>query len=119
MKVAIRKLENLAEKNVLLDSSLFKISSEKQTTVLAVPETCADKIITLYHKSLFAGHQEVIKTYLTISDMFFIPNLIHYFRSYIKGCHLCQLSCNEKPPSRQLQTKINPNYVPMSRLSID
>ena len=99
-KVAIRKLETLAEKYVLLDSLLFKISSEKETTVLAVPETCADKIITLYHKCLFAGHQGVIKTYLTISDKFFIPNLIHYLRSYIKGCHLCQLSCNEKPPLR-------------------
>ena len=82
----------------LLDSLLFKISSEKETTVLAVPEKCTDKIITLYYKSLFAGHQGVIKTYLTISDKFFIPNLIHYLRSYIKGCHLCQSSCNEKPP---------------------
>ena len=118
-KVAIRKLETLAEKYVLLDSLLFKISLEKETTVLAVPETCADKIITLYHKSLFVGHQGVIKTYLTISDKFLIPNLIHYLRSYIKGCHLCQLSCNEKPPPRQLQTRINPNYVPMSRLSMD
>ena len=67
-KPAIRKIETLAEKYVLLDSLLFKISSEKETTVLAVPETCADKIITLYHKSLFAGHQGAIKTYLTISD---------------------------------------------------
>ena len=76
---------------------------------------CMDKIITLYHKSLFAGHQGVIKTYLTISDNFFIPNLIHYLRSYIKGCHICQLSRNEKPPPRHLQTRINPNYVPMSK----
>ena len=54
-----------------------------------------------------------------MSDKFFIPNLIHYLRSYIKGCHLCQLGCNEKPPPRQLQTEINPNYVPLSRLSMD
>ena len=80
---------------------------------------CTDKIITLYHKSLFAGHQGVIKTYLTMSDKLFIPNLIHYLRSYIKGCHICQLSRNEKPPPRYLQTRINPNYIPMSRLSID
>ena len=40
-------------------------------------------------------------------------------KSYIKGCHLCQLSCNEKLPSRHLQTRINPNHVPMSRLSMD
>ena len=119
LKSAIRKLETLAERYVLLDSLLFRISSEKETRVLAIPEICADKIVTLYHKSLFAGHQVVIKTYLTISDKFFIPNLIHYLRSYIKGCHLGQLSCNEKPPSRHLQTRINPNYVPMSRLSMD
>ena len=118
-KSAIRKLETLAEKYVLLDSLLFRISLEKETTVLAIPETCADKIITLYHKSLFAGHQGVIKTHLTISDKFFVPNLIHYLRSYIKGCHLCQLSHNEKTPPRHLQTRINPNHAPMSRLSMD
>ena len=65
------------------------------------------------------GHQGVIKTYLTISDKFFIPNLIHYLRSYIKGCHLSQLVCNERLSHRQLQTRINPNYVPLCRLSMD
>ena len=118
-KSAIKKLETLSEKYVFLDSLLFRISPEKETAVLAIPETCTDKIITLYHKSLFAGHQGVIKTYLTISDKFFIPNLIHYLRSYIKGCHICQLSHNEKLPSRHLQARINPNSVPMSRLSMD
>ena len=118
-KPIIRKIETLAGRYVMLDSLLFKISTDKKTTILAVPETCADRIITLYHKSLFAGHQGVIKTYLTNSDKFFIPNLIHYLRSHIKGCHLGQLVCNEKPPPRQLQSRINPNYVPMSRLSMD
>ena len=98
---------------------MFKITPEKETAVFAVPEVCADKIITLYHSSLFAGHQDVIKTYLMISNKFFIPNLIHYLRSYIKGHHICQLACNEKLPTRQLQTRINPNYVPLSRVSMD
>ena len=79
-KVGIRKIEVLAEKYILLDSLLFKImvTPDKQAVVLAIPETCADSIIPLYHSSLFTGHQGVIKTYLTISDKFFIPNLIHY-----------------------------------------
>ena len=89
-KTSIKKVETLAERYILLDSLLFKITPEKETAVLAVPETCADKIITLYHSSLFPGHQGVIKTYLTISEKFFIPNLIHYLRSYIKGGHICQ-----------------------------
>ena len=118
-KGAIRKVETLAERYVLLDSLLFKITPEKETAVLAVTETCTDKIITFYHSSLFAGHQGVIKTYLKIGNKFFIPNPIHYLRSYIKGCHICQLACNEKPPVRQLQTRINPNYIPLSRLSMD
>ena len=118
-KSAIRKLETLSERYVLLDSLMFRISPEKETAVLIIPETCADKIITLYHESSFVGHQGVIKTYLSISDKFFIPNLIHYLRSYIKGCYICKLSHNEKLPTRHLQTRINPNYVPMSRLSMD
>ena len=118
-KMAIKKLEALSEKCILLDALLFIIYPDKETAVLAIPELCADKIITLYHKSLFADHQGVIKTYLTISDKYFIPNLIHYLRSYIKGCHVCQLSRDEKPPTRHFQTQINPNYILMSRLSMD
>ena len=67
-KTAIRKAEMLAERYILLDSLLFKITPEKETAVLAVPETCADKINTLYHSSLFTGHQGMIKTYLMISE---------------------------------------------------
>ena len=117
-KSAIRKLETLSEKYILLDSLLFKISLKKETAVLAMPETSLDKIITLYQKCLFAGHQGVIKTYLTISDKF-LYQIIHYLRSYIKGCHISQLTRNEKLPSRHLQARINPNYVPISRLSMD
>ena len=114
-------VQALAEKYISLDSLLFKIVSNpnKEATVLAIPEIYADKIITLYHSSLFTGHQGVIKTYLTISDKFFIPNLIHYLHSYIKGCLICQLSCNEKPLTRQLQTRTNLNYRLLSRLGMD
>ena len=56
-KLAIKKLEALSERYILLDSLLFRIYPEKETAVLAITEVCADKIITLYHKSLFAGHQ--------------------------------------------------------------
>ena len=72
-KLAIKKLEALSERYILLDSLSFRIYPDKETAVLAIPETCTDKIITLYHKSLFAGHQGVIKTYLTISDKFLYP----------------------------------------------
>ena len=120
-KAAIKRVEVLAEKYIILDSLLFKLTTipGKETALLAIPEICADKIITLYHSNLFAGHQGVVKMYLTISDSFYIPNLMHYLRSYIKGCYICQLNRKDKLPERQLQFRIILNYRPLLRLSMD
>ena len=43
----------------LLDSLLFKLvkMSDKEAALLVIPKICVDKIIALYHVSLFAGHQ--------------------------------------------------------------
>ena len=62
-----------------------------------------DKIIALDHTSLLAGHQGVVKMYLTMKDKFSVPGLMHYLRSFIKECHICQLARCDKPPMRQLQ----------------
>ena len=120
-KAAIKRVEVLAEKYIILDSLLFKLITipGKEAALLAIPEICADKIIILYHSNLFVGHQGVIKTYLTISDRFYIPNLMHYLKSYIKGCHICQLNRKDKLPERQLQSRINLNYRPLLGLSMD
>ena len=60
---SIKKVETLAENFVLLDSLLFKLVTmpDKETTLLAIPKICMDKIIVLHHASLFAGHQSVVK----------------------------------------------------------
>ena len=102
-----------------MDSLLIKLNLEKEKAVLAILEVCADQIITLYHSSLFAGHQGVVKTYLTMVDKFFIHELMHYLHSYIKDYHICQLSKKDKIPNRQFQTRIYLNYRPLSRLSMD
>ena len=79
-KSAIHKVETLAEKYILLDSLLFKLvtSSEKEAVLLAIHKICANKSFTLFHSSLFAGHQGEIKTYLTIGDKFFLARFIYY-----------------------------------------
>ena len=48
-----------------------------------------------------------------------MPGLMHYLRSFIKGCHTCQLVRMDKLPRRQLQPRIYLNYRPLSRLSMD
>ena len=79
------------------------MTPDKETALLAIPKICVDRIIALYHMSLFAGHQGVVEMYLTMKDKFFVPGLIHYLRSFIKGCHICQLARPDKSPMRQLQ----------------
>ena len=115
------KVEALVESFILMDSLLFKLVKipDKEKALLAIPKTCVHKIIELYHASLFVEHQGVIKTYLTICNNFFIPNLMHYLRSFLSVCHICQFFKNDKLPSRQLETRINLNYRPMSKLSMD
>ena len=58
MKSAICKVVMIVEKYILLDSLLFKLVTmpEKESVLLEIPEICIDKIITLYHSSLFVGH---------------------------------------------------------------
>ena len=48
-KTAIDKVEMLAEKYILLDFLLFKLitTPKKETVLLTIPETCADKIIAI------------------------------------------------------------------------
>ena len=72
-KNTMHKIEALSEKYILFDSLLLKLNIEKEKAVLAIPEVCVDQIIALYNSSLFAGHQGVIKTYLTMSDKFLYP----------------------------------------------
>ena len=105
---SVKKVETLADSFVLLGSLIFKLvtTPDKETALLAIPKICVDTIITLYNVSLFTGPQGVVKMYLMMKDKFFIPNLMQYLRSFIKGCHICQLSRPDKPPMRQLQPQI-------------
>ena len=118
---SIKKVETLVENVVLLDSLIFKLVTmpDKEAAVLVIHEICVDKVIALYHTSLFADHQGVVKMYRTMRNKFFILNLMHYLRSFIKGCHICQLSRSNKLPTRQLQPQIYLNYRPLTKLSMD
>ena len=42
-KALIKRMEALTERYIPLDSLLFKIAPEKETTVLAVPEMCLER----------------------------------------------------------------------------
>ena len=83
----IKKVETLAKSFVLLDSLIFKLvmTPDKEAAVLVIPEICLDKIIALYHTSLFTGHQGVVKTYLTMKEKNFHSKFGALFEIFHKG----------------------------------
>ena len=70
---AIHKVDTQAEKYILLYSLLFKLvtTPKKETALLAIPKTCSDKIITLYHSNSFTGHRGVIKNVFSYQRQMF------------------------------------------------
>ena len=80
-----KKVETLAESFVLLDSLIFKLVTmpDKESAILAIPEICVDKIIAIIPLKSICRSSGVVKTYLTMRDKFFIPNLI--IRIFHKG----------------------------------
>ena len=86
-----------------------------------------DKILDVTKRKVLNGThlpltiKEIQAGYLTSPYFnffnFFIPGLMHYLRSFIKGCHTCHLTRADKPPTRHLQPRIYLNYRPLSRLA--
>ena len=79
---------------------------------------CRQDYCIMPHKSI-CGSSRCSENVSHIRDKFLIPNLMHYLRSFIKGCHICQLSRSNKLPTRQLQPQIYLNYRLLSKLSMD
>ena len=106
-----------------LGSILFRLIPDKSgqmNPVMYIPPSKMDLILDYYHSSLLGGHQGMNKTLLTIQQRFFCPRMADYVRSYIIGCHVCQLFKHGKRFSRPFQQrKYDLNEPTMSNISMD
>ena len=88
--------------------------------VMCIPPSKIDLILDYYHSSLLGGHQGMNKTLMTLQERFFCPRLADYVRSYIVGCHICQLFKNNRRFSRPFyQRKYDINEGTMTNISMD
>ena len=93
-KGAAKRLEQNASNYMILDGLLFKIIELEDgmlDTVLCIPTSKVQILLDTYHSSLIGGHSGITKCYQTISQRFYCPNLAENLRSYITGCHACQM----------------------------
>ena len=95
------QVSSAATEYMLLDFLLFKIVKDRDTQeykpLLCLPTSEVDMLLDYFHSSIMGGHMGITKTYLTISQRFFCPNLAH---------HVCgiyhRLPCLSVGKSRQI-----------------
>ena len=108
---------------MLLDTLLFKVIRDRVTQdhklLLCIPASKINTLLHYFHTSLMGGHMGMTKTYMTIGQRFFCPNLAHHIRAYLIGCHVCQMVKAGKPIKRPFQKRINVNTPALSRVSMD
>ena len=121
-KGAAKRLVQNARNYLTLDGLLFKILENGEgnlDTVLCIPTSKVHILLNAYHSSILGGHTGITKCYHTISQRFYCPNLAEDLRSYITGCHVCQLFKKGKDLKRPYQKRINLNVLAMTKISMD
>ena len=124
----------IVHKKVVLDASNFVIANgfllklEKfkhmnkfdYRVLLCIPESFENALFHMYHNSLTAFHQGHWKTFLTMKEIFYIPNMLNKLRNYINACTDC-LKYKSKPSGQSpVQYGYMPkDYIPMESLACD
>ena len=120
-KVTACRVKANSRDYMMLDGLLFKLvqgRKEEPSPVLCIPTSKAHILMEYYHSSALAGHTGIGKTYITISQRFYCPNLADKLRAYITGCHVCQLFKKGKQFARPSQKRVNLNVPAMTRISM-
>ena len=110
---------------VVVNQLLFKIEKVKQGQIyesiplLVIPEKFEYNIFHMYHTSLLSMHQGLWKTFLTIRNRYYIPNLFVKLRTFIQACHLCQQSKPKQKQGTPHYGYVPKDYTPLEHLALD
>ena len=104
---------------VVINGLLFRIDIRKDkykdtmnSLPLVIPEKYEPIILNTYHDSLLAGHQGLFRTAMTISQKFFIHNLMNKVKRYIEACHTCLKIKSKYKKNRPVYGRIPVDYAP-------
>ena len=120
-----KKIIGEAANYVVANHLLFKIENVKecgqwrQNPLLVIPEKFEPNIFHMYHNSLFACHQGLWKTFLTIRKHYYIPNLLMKLRNFIDACIICQRGKPQVNKQRPYFGYIPKDYTPLEHLAVD
>ncbi len=119
-----RNFTIMASDFVLVNGLLFKLLwkckvMKDPSMVLCVPEEYVPQILYHYHDYIMSGHQDIVRTHLTVQEKYFFPNMFEKVQQYIRSCHLCQTTkASAKLPVASF-SRIPVNFTPFDRMSMD
>jgi hypothetical protein len=120
-KQACKRVLAQAEDFIILDSVLFRLTKKDDDfqLKLAVPQVIVPYILSLYHDSLIACHQGIVKVAATIKQRFYFPKLYQLVTDYIKTCRKCQQMKKPVDQERPYELNIPDSYTPFSEIACD
>ena len=121
-KGAAKRLDQNARNYLILDGLLFKILDDGEgnlDTVLCIPTSKVHILLNAYHSSILGAHTGITKCCHIISQRFNCPNFAENLRTYITGCHVCQMFKKGKDFKRPYQKRINLNVPAMTKIPMD
>ena len=112
------------EDYIVFEGVLFRIKLDKNKSVppqllLCIPETFIPAILYQYHDLVLAGHQGVLRTYLTLKQKYWFPNMFLFIRKYILSCSTCQSRKEKDSTIGAHYPRIPLSFRPMSEISAD
>ena len=120
-----RRVLSKSANYIVANKLLFKLEKLKEGKewyyhpVLVIPEKLEANIFHMYHNSLFACHQGLWKTFLTIRNKFFVSNLFAKLRMYIEACSVCQSIKPKQDRNKPYYGYIPKDYLPLEHLAVD
>ena len=120
-----KKIAGEAANYVVVNGLLFKIAQHKESgkwthyLLLVIPEKFKANILNMYHNSLLAMHQGPYRTFLTMRNQFYFPNMLPKIQKYIEACTLCQQTKPKNTKQRMYYGHIPVEYIPCENLAVD
>ena len=83
------------------------------------PEDARSQIISEYHRSAFAGHKGVTKTYLRIRENYYWENMKKQVQEFIRQCRECQLKKLVRLKTRQPMVITDTPSTAFDKIALD
>ena len=104
--------------DVLVRQNLKRKDCKDVVTQIMLPTCLRNKVMTIAHDSVWAGHLGINKTQARVLNHFYWPGIYGDIRRFCRSCEVCQKVCSTKPSKNSL-ISMPVISTPFSRVAID